>query len=144
MKKRDQTASRDQARGERVRGWKEVDSWWASGLVFRAACALLGIGTGTLLALLLVFGGAVVGGTSVAIETLLAAGAISGAVCGALAPHILMAAITGLAHFLVGLLSALGSGEFPSPSHDGGWLRACAIFGALYVLGLSVGWGLLR
>ncbi|RMA61489.1 hypothetical protein C8C96_2522 [Acidovorax sp. 100] len=69
---------------------------------------------------------------------------MSGAVCGALAPSLLLDALTGLAHFLAGLISALGSGDLPETPHNEGWLRACVVVGALYAVGLSVGWGLLR
>ena len=69
---------------------------------------------------------------------------MAGAVCGALAPNILLKAMTGLAHFLAGMLSAMGGGDIAETTSHEGWLKACVIVGALYMLVLSVGWGLLR
>ena len=126
---------------ERVR---DAGGWWSSSLVFRTACALLGVAAGSLLALLLGLAGAVLGGPSDAMGTLLAAGAMSGAACGALAPNILLHAITGLAYFLAGLISAMGGEDIADTPSREGWLKACVIVGALYVLGLSIGWGMLR
>lgn len=123
---------------------QDADSWWSSSLVFRTACALLGVAAGSLLALLLGLAGAAWGGPSDAMGPLLAAGAMSGAACGALTPNVLLHAITGLGYFLAGLLSALGGEDIADTPSREGWLKACFIVGALYVLGLSIGWGLLR
>ncbi len=118
--------------------------WWASGFAFRIACAFMGAATGCLLALLIGLAGSAAGHTYGSLDTLLGAGAVSGALCGALAPNILLKAMTGLAHFLSGLLSALGGGDPPDTPRGQGWLLACAVMGGLYVLGLSIGWELLR
>ncbi|MDD2180303.1 hypothetical protein OIN59_22925 [Acidovorax sp. D2M1] len=145
MNKRDKQSLRGLSRRWRAEDRaQDADGWWSSSLVFRISCALLGVATGSLLALLLGVAGAALGGYSDAMGTLLAAGAMSGAACGALTPNILLHAITGLAYFLAGLLSALGGEDIADTISHEGWLKACVIVGAFYVLGLSIGWGVLR
>lgn len=95
-------------------------------------------------ALLFGVGLSAMGNVSVAMDALLKAGAISGALCGGLAPRILSDAISGLMHFFAGLLFALGNGEVPEASRNEGWLKACCVLGALYAAGLSVGWSFFR
>lgn len=145
MDRRDKRLLRDRSHRWRFEdGEQDSGGWWSSSVVFRIACALLGVATGSLLALLLCLAGAALGGPADVMGTLLAAGAMSGAGCGVLAPNILLHAITGLAYFLAGLLSAMGGEDVADTSSREGWLQACFIVGALYVLGLSIGWGVLR
>lgn len=120
------------------------DSWWASGLVFRAACSLLGAVCGLVLALLIAVAWATTGKEFAQMQSLLAIGALAGAAGAGLAPEALLKAVTGLSYFLVALLSAWGGDDPPQAPQNDGWLKACAIFGAVYALMLTALWILWR
>ena len=119
-------------------------NWWASGLVFRVACSLLGAVCGLVLALLIAVVWASTGKDFSQMQSLLAVGALAGAAGAGLVPEALLKAVTGLSYFLVALLSAWGGGDPPQAPQNDGWLKACAIFGAVYALMLSALWILRR
>lgn len=117
---------------------------WASGLVFRAACSLLGLACGLVVALLIVAVWVGIGNPLAQMQSLLLAGTLAGAAVGAVAPEMLLKAITGLSYFVMGWIAAWGGGEPPEAPRNDGWLTACGVFGALYAVVLSILWTLLR
>ena len=142
MSEGDRTGLRERRTLEQGKGAGE--GLWSSALVFRLACGVLGLACGVVLALLIAAIGAGTGNPFAGMQPLLVAGAIAGAAGGALLPEALLKTVVGLSYFLVSMLSAWGGGEPPEAPQKEGWLAACAAFGALYVVGLSVLWGLLH
>ncbi|CAN7257657.1 hypothetical protein ASF11_10820 [Acidovorax sp. Leaf76] len=144
MGKEDGLVSKVRRRQSAVPGEVDTATWWASGLVFRAACSLLGLACGLVMALLIVAVGMSIGQSFAQMQSLLLAGALAGAAGGAAAPEMLIKAIAGLSYFLMGWIAAWGGGEPPEAPRNDGWLTACAVFGALYAVALSILWTLLR